>query len=354
MCGRAAQSANAVENAKQLFGNPNNDKQEASNIISGKIVEADAKSSLNLSPGMPSLVFHTDNLSSSNTIFLSEKIWGLVPKAGTKSSPLPDGPSKHYSNLMFNARSESLYEKKTFSNLIQKGKTCIWAVDGYYEWKYSGKNVLASKSERKKKQPYFVHQKNNMPILIAGLWTSVSTGRQLHRPVDDSLASKEKEQYLETFTILTIDSKKSLQWLHHRQPLMINPSNLDLVSKWLHDPDPDTLQTIMIECQKEVLAEHVSDGASNINTNCLRWHPVTKEMNNTQYQQSDCMDEVKVQVAPSIKSFFTKATEPKIKCSEIQSSGKQLSKRKLEASTISTTFNKKAKKGTLNQFFKKK
>ena len=116
MCGRAAQSAHVVENAKQLLGNPDNDDNYRN------MAEADTKSSLNLSPGMPSLVFHKDNLSSSNAVFLSEKIWGLVPKAGTKSSPLPDGPSKHYSNLMFNARSESLYEKKTFSNLIQKGK----------------------------------------------------------------------------------------------------------------------------------------------------------------------------------------------------------------------------------------
>ena len=109
----------------------------------------------------------------------------------------------------------------------------------------------------------------------------------------------------------------------------------------------------MTECHKDDLVG-ASEGISKASINCrLRWHPVTKEMNSTQYQLSNCMDEVKIQVAPSIKSFFTKATGPKMS-SEKQSSGKQVSKRRIEASTISITSNKKAKKGTINHFFKKK
>ena len=35
---------------------------------------------------------------------------------------------------MFNARSETVYKKLSFAGLIKNGQTCIFAVEGYYEW----------------------------------------------------------------------------------------------------------------------------------------------------------------------------------------------------------------------------
>merc|ERR1719491_1847765 len=86
---------------------------------------------LNLSPGMKSIVFckepsQTENASPStvtpttstvtasepmSTICMREKVWGIVPRSGTRNMPLDEGPALHFSNMMYNARSDTLYEK---------------------------------------------------------------------------------------------------------------------------------------------------------------------------------------------------------------------------------------------------
>ncbi len=105
----------------------------------------------NLGPGMSSVIFHkqpksttdddvddastractgitqkeknsrSSSSSSPSICSTTNKVWGICPKSGTKNHPLPPGPGKHFSNLMFNARSETLYEKRTFRNLALTG-----------------------------------------------------------------------------------------------------------------------------------------------------------------------------------------------------------------------------------------
>ena len=82
----------------------------------------------NLAPGMGSVIFLLDESSASNSsvsinsrLSPTTKVWGIIPKSGTPQSPLPLGPNKHFSHLMYNARSETLYEKRTFRDLALKG-----------------------------------------------------------------------------------------------------------------------------------------------------------------------------------------------------------------------------------------
>ncbi|KAL2935735.1 Embryonic stem cell-specific 5-hydroxymethylcytosine-binding protein [Bienertia sinuspersici] len=79
--------------------------------------------------------------------------WGLVPSF-TKKDEKPD----HYK--MFNARSESIGEKASFRRLIPKNR-CLVAVEGFYEWK-----------KKPKKQPYYIHFKDNRPLVFAALYDS--------------------------------------------------------------------------------------------------------------------------------------------------------------------------------------
>jgi putative SOS response-associated peptidase YedK len=131
MCGRAAYSTRTVDIAAQSLG--------ASHSCSAGATDTSAKeqqSSINTSPGHTSHVFRRHP--SSNQAECIPMIWGLIPQHGTEQSPhhLPSDPgfasSPHYK--MFNARSETLYEKRSFSGLMRNGQTCIFAVDGYYEW----------------------------------------------------------------------------------------------------------------------------------------------------------------------------------------------------------------------------
>ncbi|KAI3932901.1 hypothetical protein MKX01_031883 [Papaver californicum] len=99
--------------------------------------------SYNVSPGfyVPETVLHCMK-------------WGLIPSF-TKTTEKPD----HY--RMFNARSESISEKASFRRLLPKNR-CVMAVEGFYEWKKDGS----------KKQPYYIHFKDDHPLVFAALYDS--------------------------------------------------------------------------------------------------------------------------------------------------------------------------------------
>eukprot|EP00957_Ditylum_brightwellii_P186440 14194902-Ditylum_brightwellii.AAC.1 len=178
---------------------------------------------------------------------------------------------------MFNARSDTLYDKVSFRKLALGGNTCVVAVDGFYEWKDASRNSIGSGGSSGGKQPYFVHRKDGLPLLLAGLWTSVPTGRC-------------NQEMMETFTILTTQSAKQLSWLHHRQPIIL--WNVHNAIKWMHKPS------------KQVLDE-ISNEASFVHHDNLVWHPVTKQMSNSQYSGMDCTKPISLETVPSVKQFFT-------------------------------------------------
>lgn len=267
----------------------------------------------NLSPGMKSIIFHSqqqehnnhchhDNQNQSKSSFsitCSEQIWGLIPYSGTIDNPLPMGPNKHFSTLMFNARSDTLYDKPTFRNLLlgscnntmknniqQSSQSCIWTIDGYYEWKENDNDVI---NNDKKKQPYYVHRKDGKPLFIPGLWTSVYTGRMNNNDNNDVKGRKET---LKSFTILTTNAEKSLRWLHHRQPVLIY--DMQVAIEWLLNPNKSLLEDMTTASSLLTSDEECK----------LTWHPVSKQMSNVQYKGKDCIDEIKIEKVASIKTFF--------------------------------------------------
>ena len=64
---------------------------------------------------------------------IEQKVWGLITRPGSINNPLPEGPSKHFAALMFNARSEDAAEKPSFGRLIRQSQSCIvpLPVDGF-------------------------------------------------------------------------------------------------------------------------------------------------------------------------------------------------------------------------------
>ncbi|XP_074284163.1 uncharacterized protein LOC141608716 [Silene latifolia] len=181
--------------------------------------------------------------------------WGLV-SSFTKKDEKPD----HY--RMFNARSESIGEKPSFRRLIPKNR-CLVAVDGFYEWK-----------KGPKKQPYYIHSKDDHPLVFAALY--------------DSWKNAEGE-ILYTFTILTTESSSALQWLHDRMPVILgDKTSIDV---WLN-------------------------GSSNANYNAvlnpyenpdLIWYPVSSAMNKASFDGPECFQEIKlIEQCNPITNFFSK------------------------------------------------
>ena len=109
--------------------------------------------------------------------------WGLVPnwsKKLEKFSPL------------INARKETLMEKVTFKNLIQTSR-CVVPVDGYYEWK----------REDKSKVPYYFTKEDDEIMFFAALHQN------------------------NQFCLITREATEKVSAIHHREPLIINQSQIN-------------------------------------------------------------------------------------------------------------------------------
>jgi len=289
MCGRAVQQASSVLTAASILGcHPKN------------LSNSDSSEKINMSPGRTFIVFQKHSNPSSEEskgnekiqLCSTEKVWGLINRKGTPNSPLPTGPSKHFSNLMFNARSETAAEKPSFRNLITTSKSCILPLNGYYEWKTPSKDTVGNNG----KQPYYVHRSDAMPLFVAGLYTVVSTGYA------------EKDE-LHTFTMLTTSACPQLRWLHHRMPVLLWDETQ--VKKWIDSPTP------------QLLDELASIANSTANHPNLTWYPVTKKMSNVQYDGMDSINPIKLEKLPSIKSFFGKnSMKPSMRNSTIKTGSK--------------------------------
>ncbi|KAL7470234.1 hypothetical protein ACHAXS_010476 [Conticribra weissflogii] len=292
----------------------------------------------NLSPGNVVMVFRrappskhsssppttTDEKPSSNApiVECTPMIWGLLPQRGTSHRPhhLPRNPdfsaSPHYK--LFNARSETVYEKRSFANLILNGQTCLFSVEGYYEWTHNDKPSPAGEeratktklpSGDKRKQPYFFHRHQttrqstlrHKPLLLAGIWSSVATGRrcantQFNEANDATTNDYDgNDEMITTFALLTMDAHPKYSWIHDRQPVILWDDSMAL--EWLMNPSPELLRRIRTFPSDERRRE-------DLESLPLEAHPVTKKINDGKYRGEDCTREVKLETVPSVKSFF--------------------------------------------------
>ena len=305
MCGRTAYSANSTtaavrELSHEIGKSCNSNNNEAA---FRHITRDEETNRQNSTPGLHIFLHSSTKDDDSNHLDVCTAIWGLLPNHGTKNKPhlLPIDSnfsvSPHYT--MFNARVETIYDKISFSNLIRNKQTCILAVDGYYEWTTESQSI-----DIKKKQPYFICNKNKRPLLLAGLWTTVKTGRQIHNATTNML----EEETITTFTILTTDAHPTFKWLHPRQPIML--WNTQIALEWLFNPTSDTVQKLRYT-PINGSAEHPSIWDTQ-----LKVYPVSKKVNDSKYQGDDCTVEVKLEKVKSITSFFSPGANKRVKTEE--------------------------------------
>lgn len=158
--------------------------------------------------------------------------WGLVPHWVKDKDQL-----KKFWNNTLNARGETLFEKPSFRDSARKNR-CIIYVNGFYEHHYfMGKTY-----------PYYIYQKDNEPLALAGLW--------------NEWVDKDTGEILNTFTIVTTEGNSLLEKIHNnpklkgpRMPLILEP---ELEDQWI-DPDthdPDLINKIINPYPSEKLRSH--------------------------------------------------------------------------------------------------
>ena len=110
-------------------------------------------------------------------------LWGITPAWSSKLEKF---------SPLINARKETLMEKVTFKNLIQTSR-CLVLADGYYEWK----------REEKSKVPFYFSKEDDELMFFAAIHQN------------------------NQFCIITREASENVSQIHHREPLIINQSQIN-------------------------------------------------------------------------------------------------------------------------------
>ncbi|GAB4555638.1 MAG: SOS response-associated peptidase [Anaerolineae bacterium] len=122
--------------------------------------------------------------------------WGLIP-AWAKDPSI--------SNKLINARAETVAEKPSFRDALNK-RRCLVLADAFYEWQ---------KTSGGKKLPIKFSLADTAPFAFAGLW---ETWRDAQNHV------------IHTFTIITTTANPLVAPIHDRMPVILPPAGQTL---WL-------------------------------------------------------------------------------------------------------------------------
>jgi putative SOS response-associated peptidase YedK len=124
--------------------------------------------------------------------------WGFVPpwqKPGEKPPP-----------TTFNARSEGVEKAPMWQRAFERHR-CLVPADAFFEWQ----------KLRPRNNPKFAFTVNDrMPFAFAGLWSAWKDPANGY--------------WLQSFTVLTTDANETMQSVHHRMPVILQPRDY---GRWL-------------------------------------------------------------------------------------------------------------------------
>jgi putative SOS response-associated peptidase YedK len=129
-------------------------------------------------------------------------------------------PGTKYS--MFNAKSETIDKSPAFREPFRKRRALV-PVSGFYEW--------ARGPAPGQKHPYYLRAEKQPGLLLAGVWDHWRS------------ATAEGEAELLSFAILTTAASNRLEFVHHRQPVIVSPAD---AGRWLDAAAPaDELRALL-------------------------------------------------------------------------------------------------------------
>ncbi|RZI69024.1 MAG: hypothetical protein EOP13_23595 [Pseudomonas sp.] len=166
--------------------------------------------------------------------------WGWSPHWAKGKRPDP-----------INARVETVMTGKFFKDLWPNGRALAPA-NGWYEW-------VKDPNDSKRKQPYFIHLKDQGPMYFAALGQ-----------VRPGLEPDERDG----FVIITAASDAGMLDIHDRRPLVLTP---ELAREWV---DPQTPASRLAQIAQEG-CRPVSD---------FHWHAVGKEVGNVRNEGAQLIE----------------------------------------------------------------
>jgi putative SOS response-associated peptidase YedK len=128
----------------------------------------------------------------------------------------------------FNARVETMKDRKLWQDLLKKGKRCLFPVDSFYEWPVKGRGI----------PPVEIFVKDKQPFALAGLW---STWHENGAP-----------RY--SFASFTTDPNEFMKPIHEKaMPVIL--TDIDEQKLWLTEGDIDVLRPFEGEMEIDKLPD---------------------------------------------------------------------------------------------------
>lgn len=195
----------------------------------------------NMAPTQPAMVVRRHPETGERHLDLLR--WGLIPHF-TKDLKAAKKP--------INARSETAGGSGMFRGALAQ-RRCLVPADAFYEWRAMTDG----------KQPYAIARRDGAPLAFAGIWEG------WHGPGGETMR---------TFAILTTAANATMQQLHERMPVVLEP---DAWPTWLGELEGD-LSELM-----RPAAEHV-----------LHLWPVSRAVNSVRNNGADLLDRIDDPHAP--------------------------------------------------------
>jgi putative SOS response-associated peptidase YedK len=151
-------------------------------------------------------------------------------------------------SMNINARSESIYEKKTFRDSF-KYRRCIIPINGFYEWA----------KEDKEKTPYLVSDIKNDYLGLAAIW--------------DEYFDVDLNMKIVTVALITCDANEKLGKIHHRMPVFLDKKDF---STWLNSTNINEINKLFKIYPNEK----------------IKMHEVTSEVNKVLFNEPSCIHEL--------------------------------------------------------------
>lgn len=128
----------------------------------------------------------------------------------------------------FNARVETMHDKKLWPALLTKGKRCIFPVDSFYEWPVKGKG----------QPPVEIFVAGRRPYALAGLWSTWFEDRE--------------PRY--SFTVFTCDPNEFMKPIHPKaMPVILG--SIEEQKLWLMEGDESLLRPYEGEMELDQLPD---------------------------------------------------------------------------------------------------
>ena len=187
-----------------------------------KVKLEDYSPSFNACPGTT----HPVISSNGDMTKISNMTWGLIPYWSKTPNP---------KIKPINARSETLWQKPSFKNLI-KNKRCLIPASGYYEWH----------SSETGKTPHFIYAADESPLAFGALYDSWNNGQDIQ---------------ISSYAIITKKAASCINFIHDRMPIVVPEV---LWNDWINPKSPPDL-----------INEMINDSIHRFN-----FHPVSNLVNN--------------------------------------------------------------------------